>query len=72
MRNVGEHHMSFLAWHFGWIFWVIVIVVIVIIVMLIAQKYSKSKSALDILKNRYAKGEISKAEFEKKKKDLKS
>jgi putative membrane protein len=70
IMNAGEHHMSFLGLHFGWIFWIIVAIAIVIIVLLIRQKHTKSKSALDILKDRYAKGEISKEEFERKKKDL--
>lgn len=64
--------MSFLGGHFGWILWVVVVIAIVIIVVLISQKHTRSKSPLDLLKERYAKGEISKEEFERKKKDLES
>ena len=75
MRNIGEHHMSFLGLHFGWGFWAIIIMImiaVVIVAILIYKESSKriSKSSLHILKERYAKGEISKEEFERKKKDL--
>lgn len=52
-------------------FWVLLVVFIVWIVREISGKNSRSNSnALDILKERYAKGEISKEEFESKKKDI--
>jgi putative membrane protein len=57
------------------VFWVAVIVGIAFLVKwVVAQSgggsHGGSESPLDILKRRYARGEIDKAEFEEKKKDL--
>jgi putative membrane protein len=65
---------------FGLLFWIAVVVLIVVLVVQLANRASnsgsgaqypqKQETALDILKKRYAKGEISKEEFEEKKKDI--
>lgn len=54
-------------------FWALVILGIVYLIRFIAggsKGGQENESALDILKKRYAKGEISKEEFENKKKDI--
>ncbi len=62
---------------FGWlfmiIFWILVILGGVYLIKLITERSrptEKGETALDILKKRYAKGEITKQEFEKMKDDL--
>lgn len=58
---------------FGWIFGIVILILIIWFVVRTfnqGRTPAKSKSAFDILKERYAKGEIDEAEFEKKKKDL--
>jgi len=62
---------------FGWIFmvffWALVILGIVYIVQAISRRAGQSgreETPLDILKKRYAKGEITKEEFERMKDDL--
>lgn len=69
-----------MGWHgwgmgFGWFYGLIFLALIIwIIVRLTVQNqhsgYDSRNKALDILKERYAKGEIDKKEFEEKKKDL--
>ncbi|MCX6384945.1 MAG: SHOCT domain-containing protein [Actinobacteria bacterium] len=60
---------------FGWIFmsifWILAIAGIVYVVKLITcKRHWTEESAMDILKKRYAKGEINKEEFEKMKNDI--
>jgi putative membrane protein len=60
---------------FMWIIWVVVIIAIILLAkgyFSPAKKESEpiGESALNLLKKRYAQGEISREEFEEKKRDL--
>ncbi len=75
MMHWGEYGwgMGF-GWLFMIIFWLLAAVGIVSIVRMISEKSrpsEKNETSLDILKKRYAKGEISREDFEKMKSDLK-
>ena len=73
----GGHPMMWGAWGFGMmimmiLFWALIIVAVVVgIRWLVGQgKETRPDSALDILRQRYARGEINKDEFEATKRDL--
>lgn len=59
---------------FGLIFWILVIAGIVLLIAWLAQQGrtapKSGEPAIDILKKRYAKGEITREEFERMKKEL--
>jgi putative membrane protein len=64
------------GWGMSW-GWIIGLIILIAAIWLIIKSIQQNKasadthrSALDILKERYAKGEIDKNEFEEKKKDL--
>ena len=62
-----------LGWFLMVLFWVLVILGIVYLVRVIAGKEKRGpseESPLDILKKRYARGEISKDEYDRMKDDL--
>lgn len=68
----GEH---FTFGGFMWVFWIIVIIGLVFLIKWIVQQGNPpetrtGETPLEILKKRYARGEINKEEFEQRKKDL--
>ena len=72
MWDFGGHGWG-MFW--GWVVGLVVLIVIIWIVVKLMNQHAGSahhpdKSPLDILKERYARGEIDKEEFEERKKDL--
>ena len=74
MNGFGEHGWGM---GMGW-WWIIGIVVLIAIIWPVSQRFRNNsatprepgKTALDILKERYAQGEINKQEFEERKRDI--
>ncbi len=71
------HMMPWGSMHYGFgglVLWLVIAAIVVVIIVAIVGSSKTSTEAgetpLDILKKRYAKGEISKQEFEKMKKDV--
>jgi putative membrane protein len=70
------HNFFFGGMWFGWIFWIVLIALVIWLVLNHGSRNRQNNqppqqaSSLDTIKTRYAKGEITKEQFEQMKKDL--
>jgi putative membrane protein len=67
--------MNNLCWGMGWGMWFIPLLIILLIYFLVknnsqTKNGQNAESPMEILKKRYAKGEITKEQFEEMKKDI--
>jgi len=67
--------MNYGTMGFGWLFWIVIIAAIIWLITYITQKKGSDTSghegrAIEILKERFARGEISQKEYEEKRKTL--
>jgi len=72
MNNYGWGGMGFGMGLGMLLFWGLLIAGVVMLVRSFSGKRDREKSALDLLKDRYARGEIGREEFEQKRKDIES
>lgn len=79
MGGYGGYGMGSFGGIFMIVFWILIIVGIIVLIRWLLHSTSSNRNnffqqggdrSLDILKERYAKGEIDKEEFEQKKRDL--
>ncbi|MFZ0391539.1 MAG: SHOCT domain-containing protein [Calditrichia bacterium] len=71
------HDMGWGGLWFGWLFWIIIFIVIIWLVVRFAggsqtrqQPPASGETPLDVLKKRYARGEITREQYEQMRKDI--
>ncbi|MCU7959969.1 MAG: SHOCT domain-containing protein [gamma proteobacterium symbiont of Bathyaustriella thionipta] len=70
---IGGHEWGFFTGGFMWILWIVLIALLIWFAKDFfagTPSQEKSKTALDILNERYARGEIEQQEFEQKRSEL--